>query len=142
MTLLEAMRTRLLAQAALTALVGERVSTLRLPENPKLPAVRLQEIDRITLMHFRGNVNLYVARVQIDAVEAEAHGDAYGTAHAVADAVRGGFVAGVATGLMGLKGTLSGLDVRGILAADQRERYESEVRLVKVETDYFVWFRQ
>lgn len=143
MTLIQALRERLLSQPPLTALVGTRVYAMRLPQDTPLPAVRIQEVDRLGSQQLRGTVNLHVARVQVDAVEGETNGPApYASAHAVADAVRGAIVGGEFTGLEGFVGVLSGIRVRGIGVVDQRERFETEVRQVSVQVDFLVWFNE
>ena len=138
--LVSALRDRLLSIAAVTDLVGTRIYTLEFPQSLTAPALRLVEIDRLSPMQLRGDVAIRRSRVQIDAVESDAHGDAYATAHALAAAVRGDLETGAPSGLVGLRGTLSGLTVTGILAADQRESYDAEARVVRIEQDFFVWF--
>lgn len=129
---------------AVTTLVGHRIYTLKIDQAADMPAVRMQVIGRVSPMHLRGNVNVYRSRVQIDAVEYEDHDDPLVTAHDLADAIRGtcGDDGSGPTGLVGFKGTIGDVEVLAILSDDTRERYESEVRLVKVEQDFIVWFKR
>ena len=80
-----ALRTLLVNDAALTALVGTRVYQLILPQNAALPAVRLQILDEPVRAHLRGIDTLREALVQVDAYGAEAQG--YSAIAVVADAV-------------------------------------------------------
>lgn len=139
--LVAALRTRLLAVPAVTDLVADRIYALEFPQSLTAPALRLHEIDRLSPMQLRGDVAIRRARVQIDAVEADGRGDPYATVHQLSEAVRGDLRSGAPSGLVGYRGDLSGLQIEGILAADERELYDAETRLVRVEQDLFVWFR-
>jgi len=143
MTLVEALRTRLLGLPPVTAEVAGRVYAIKLPQSPTLPALVVQQISRLEFSHLRGVTAICRARVQVDAITREGEGDAYDRAHALAAAVHGTFAAGAPTGLAGFKGLVAGVQVTGILPADQRETYEAaELKVVKVSTDYIVWFAQ
>jgi hypothetical protein len=138
--LIEALRDRLLSLPAVTDLVGTRIYALTFPQSLTAPALRLQEIDRVSMMHLRGVVEIRRSRVQIDAVEADHHGDPYARAHALAAAVRGSLASGAASGLAGFRGEIAGIPITGILADDQRERYDAETQFVRIEQDFIVWF--
>lgn len=138
--LVAALRERLLMLPDVFEKVGTRIYTLMFPQSLTAPALRLQEIDRVSAMHLRGVVEIVRARVQVDCVEAQHHGDPYTRAHALALAVRGSVESGAASGLAGFRGDLSGIAVSGILADDQRERYDAEARMVRIEQDFIVWF--
>ncbi len=142
MTLLEALRDRLLTLPPVTAICGSRIYALKFPQSLTAPALRLQEIDRVSMTHLRGDLAVRRARVQIDAVEAEGNpGDAYDVAHALADAVRGDLRSGTPSGLVGFRGVISGLPIAAILGDDAREGYDAETHLVRVEQDFLVWFQ-
>jgi Concanavalin A-like lectin/glucanases superfamily/Protein of unknown function (DUF3168) len=138
--LVSALRDRLLMLPAVAEKVGTRIYTLTFPQSLTAPALRLQEIDRVSEMHLRGVVEIVRARVQVDAVEANHHSDPYARAHALAQAVRGSVESGAASGLAGFRGELSGIPISGILADDQRERYDAETQMVRIEQDFIVWF--
>ena len=141
MTLLEALRDRLLTLTPVTDLTGSRIYTLKFPQSVTAPALRLQEIDRVSTMQLRGDVTLRRSRVQIDAIESETHGpDPYDTAHALAEAVKGSLASGTPSGLVGVKGDLSGVPVAAILTDSERELFDSETRMIRVELDLLVWF--
>ena len=140
MTLAQALRDRLLACPPVVARVGLRIYTLKFPQSLTPPALRLTEIDRVSAMQLRGDIRIRRARVQVDAVEAEGHGDPYDLAHALADDVRGDLTSGTPSGLVGFRGTQSGVEIAEILADGRRERYDGESHLVRVEQDFVVWF--
>jgi len=139
-TLAEALRDYLLTLPPVTSRVGARIYTLKFPQSVTAPALRLHEVDRISTMQLRGDQRIRRSRVQVDAVEAEAHGDPYDLAHALADAVRGDLASGSASGLVGFAGTVSGVVITAILGDDRREAYDAEARMVRVEQDFRVWF--
>ncbi len=138
--LIQALRDRLLTLPAVTAWTDQRIYALEFPQSLTAPAIRLQEIDRVSSMQLRGDVAIRRARVQIDAVESDAHGDPYVAAHALAAAVRGDLTTGASSGLVGFRGDLSGVPIAGILAGDQREDYDAATHLVRVSQDLIVWF--
>ena len=141
MTLVEALQDRLIATPAVTAYTNSRIYALKFPQSLTAPALRLFEVDRVSDMQLRGDVAMRRARVQIDSVEAETHGpDPYDTAHALADAVRGDLSTGTPTGLVGFRGDLGGIQIAGILGVEEREVYDAETHLIRVEQDYLVWF--
>ena len=143
MTLCEALRDRLVTLPAVTAITGTRIYTLKFPQSVTAPALRLQEIDRVSTMQLRGDDWLRRSRVQIDAIESETHGpDPYDTVHTLAAAVRGELTTGAPSGLVGFTGDLSGLAVSAILADDLRESYDAETRMLRVEVDVLVWFHE
>jgi len=143
-TVLQAIRTRLLAQPPLTTLVAARVYTLTLPQNFDGPnAIRLVRVSELGLSHLRGTTGLTPLRLQVDTFVREGAGDAYDQACAIDAAARGTFVAGVATGLAGFRGTVNGIGFTGILPMDTREQYHGdEHRMVRVLSEYRVWFTQ
>jgi hypothetical protein len=137
-TLTAAIRTRLLAQSALTALVGTRVYALVIPQQPTLPAIRLQQIGRDEPMHLRGPVTVFRARLQVDAIAYSKE-----TADAVDAAIDGDGLGPDATGLKGWTGEIGSppFAVKAILPADVREMYHpEELKQYRISRDYFVWF--
>lgn len=88
MTSAEIVRLRLLAVSAVTALVGTRVYTLALPQSPTLPAIRVQQISGVEGGHFRGGLNHFDDRVQVDIIETFTSGS-YDSAEAIDQAIMG-----------------------------------------------------
>lgn len=136
MTAVGVVRTRLLAISAVTAIVGQRVYALILPENATFPAIRVQRISQLEPMHFRGPVSMFSARVQVDAIAATK-----AAADALDAAVLGNGLGSVATGLKGWTGDLSATHVHAIRAIDVREMYDpEELRQFRISRDFSVEF--
>lgn len=132
---------RLGAMGALTALVASRIYQLKLPQQPTLPAVRVQMVGEIDELHLRGPDRVLRTRVQVDAYAHElAGGDPYATATEVADAVHGDGLGPNATGLNGWIGDVGGSPDLRVLVVKRVGRlamYEAdELRLVRVRQDY------
>jgi hypothetical protein len=67
MTITDAVCRWLLEAPAVAAMVGARVYQLKLPQQPTLPAIRVQLIAEPARYHLRGVVNAWEALVQVDA---------------------------------------------------------------------------
>jgi len=67
MTITEALRTHLLGDAAIAALVGARIYPLRLPQKVTMPAIVLSLISDPRPGHLRGVAGMARARYQVDA---------------------------------------------------------------------------
>lgn len=80
----EALRTRLLADGTLSALVSTRIDWVERPQGKALPAVTLQSISDGREQHLKGFEGLQPARVQYDV-----WGDTYASVRAVVDALIG-----------------------------------------------------
>lgn len=133
MTPEQAVRAYLLTVGAVTALTGQRIYQLKLPEKPTLPALRIQLIDEPKNYHLRGHDGATRARVQIDAYGSEAvSGDPYAavtTLAAVVDDAIGGKVF-----------TSEGLRLSGVFLASRRVGYEADtLRLVRCTHDFIAW---
>lgn len=136
MTVVEAVRDRLLAISALTAIVGQRVYSHLFPENAVAKSVRVQRIGTIEDAHLRGASGVARARVQVDSI-ANSLADAY----AIDEAVHGH---GDGSALGYWKGDIGSpaFSVLAVLPADVRDVYEPPpVEKYRVMRDYFVWFR-
>ena len=141
MTLLQAIRTRLLSLPAVTALVGNRISVMMAQQSPASRSVLLQEISRIDFAHLRGATDLMPSRIQVDVFVTKGDGDAYTDAHLISGTIRGDFTGGVATGLVGFQGLVGDVYIQAIQGAGQREIFDpEEMQVVRVLSEYFVWF--
>lgn len=123
MTVVETVRAKLTADAALTALVGSRIYPQFLPQDPTLPAIVLSVISDVPVQpSFTGShaTTLREARLQVDAYATK-----YLDAHQVADAVDAA-IADVATPDLSIQ-----RDIR-------EDLYENETQLHRVSTDYMV----
>lgn len=146
MTVEEAVRTRLLAVSAVTALASTRVYLDKLPQAPTYPAVRVQLIDDPTSYHLRGPDALSRARVQVDAFASETSGvDPYAQTAALASAIHGNGFGTSASGLSGWKGSIGSpaFEITAAFRVDRRRGYvPDELRVVSMSQDYFVWYRE
>lgn len=147
MTVVEALRARLLSLSPVTTLVSTRVRTLAFKQSETWPAVRLIQIGKNEFMHLRGSSRVYRARIQVDAVaDVRGTADPYALAHAVSDAVHGDGQYTSATGLNGWRGDIGSpaFTITGILPdpAGPREFYDEngDERRVRVQRDYLTWF--
>lgn len=140
MTPEEAVATRLLAISAVTALVGTRIYTEKLPQAVTTPAVLIQLVHEPTDYHLRGGLRDR-ARVQVDAYVAESDGaDAHATVLDLADAIHGD---DAGSGLSAWAGHIGDFQVTGILRIERTRGYEpDELRLLRQRQDYWVFFRE
>lgn len=137
MTVEQAVVDRLRTTAGVSALVGTRVYQLLLPQQPTLPAIRVQLIDEPRWYHLRGESAVTRARVQVDVFEAATIAAPYVSAAAVADAVDAALSGQVFT-----DGSPTTLEVVGVFRQDRQVLYEAdELRLVRVLQDYWVLSR-
>lgn len=146
MTPEEAVRDRILALSAVTALVGTRVYRLMFPQSPTWPAIRVTLVDshrRHTLTQANG---LQRARVQVDCTtEAAAGVDALADVTTLASAVVGDGALVSPTGVnnyRALQIDSPAYDVKGMWLLDRAERYDADdLRLVTSRLDFDVWIK-
>jgi len=143
-TVEEAVRARIMAIAAVTALVGTRVYMQRLPESPKYPLVCVRFIDDQSPYHLRGPIGTKTARVQADAIARESSGvDPYADAMSLLDAIDGDGLGRQATGVAGFVGGIGSppFEIVGVFPQSRRTSYDpQELRIVTASRDYIVWF--
>jgi hypothetical protein len=125
----ESLRARLLANVALAALVGTRVSWIERPQGAALPAVTLQIISPGRAYTHGGANNLADTRVQIDC-----WGASYASAKAVARAV---IPATESAGTQGAtKFSQSFLDASRDMPV---EDLEGGMKVYRVSHDFIIW---
>lgn len=133
---------RLKATTAVAALVASRVYQLKLPQQPVYPAIRVQLVSEPAYLHLRGPESLYRSLIQVDAFAKEidtTNPDPYGTVTRLADAIDDS-LHGAA-----FQSTDSppSLQVLAIRRENRMPLYEaSELRLVRISQDYYVWWRK
>lgn len=128
----EALTAHLLSDAALTALVSDRVHWLLLPAQVgAFPYVRLQGVDAPRSYHSKGASALHIDRVQVDA-----WAETYASAKAVERALE--------ARLSGFVGVVSGVEFQGVFMLDSRDLTDTtagaERRLFRLQADFeFAW---
>jgi hypothetical protein len=142
----EITRTRLLAIAAVTALVSTRVYCALLPQGSRSSAIRVSMVAGIPeTLHLRGRSSVLIDRVQLDCYAASDAADPLGDARALALAAMGDMAGGVATGLLGWCGSLGSPAVHVDLiepASRPDEVYmPDELRQWVVTQDLYVHYR-
>lgn len=137
MTIIEGLRTFLLQNNAIAALVSARVYPLRLPQKAVMPSIVLTRIDDIGDAHLRGPNALTRARVQVDCWaqtfdDAVALGD---LCQRRLDGYQGSFTDASTS-------PPSVLQVQSILADSASDHFEEEILggLCRQGTDYFVTY--
>jgi hypothetical protein len=132
-----AVRTQLLADATVSALVGTRGYTQRFPQSPTLPAFRVQLIDEQEPAHLRGGSDTRPARVQVDAIAAEGSGtDAYAQATSLADAISAALMSKAPF-------VVDSLEVKVVERQSRAPMYDpDELRLVIAGQDFLMWSRE
>lgn len=124
-------RTIILGDPAVAALVGTRVYPKILPQSPTLPAITYQRISRVSVAdHLTGAGSLGRPRVQVDA-------------WASTDAAAETLGAAVKARLNGFKGTVAGEgDVKRIALETEGGQFDAELLLHRHTADYFVWHEE
>jgi hypothetical protein len=126
-------RTLLVEDPAVAAIVNGRIYQLILPQGVTLPALRIQLIDEPVNVHLRGADGTRRARVQIDCYVAESAG--YMPLGVLADAVDA-----VMIGRPPRFVASTGLIYWGARRDTRRAVYESlELRTIRMLLDYLAW---
>lgn len=141
MTVEVAVRAHLLADAAVIAIVGTRGYTLKFPQQPTLPAFRVQLIDEQESAHLRGGSVTKPARVQVDAVAAEASGvDAYAQASGLAAAISSAMMSRAPFVVSDGGSPSTALQLKVVDRQTRPPMYDpDELRLVMVGQDFMIW---
>ena len=124
-------RTLLLSDAAVAALVAGRVYPKILPQSPTVPAVTYQRISRVGVADtLDAPGSLARPRVQVDS-----WGSTGDQAEALGETVR--------EAINGFRGNVSGgASVQRIALETVREEYDDEVKLHRHSADYYVWHEE
>lgn len=126
---------------ALNTSAGSRVWMLKLPQQPTLPAVRVQLVDDPEDYHLRGGSAHGRARVQVDAYAAEDSGaDPYAVANALAEEINGDDAGSGLSGAYWDTGSPT-FRITGAFRLDRSVDYDpDERRLVRVRQDFAVHY--
>jgi hypothetical protein len=137
-TCAEAVCGYLLTLSPVTALVNQRIWTLRFPQSPTKPAVLVQHVSDVTEMHLRGASGLQRARIQIDVIAATIV-----AARAVDAAIVGDFTGGSPTGLKGFTGDIGSpaFSIKFARPIAYRELYDGdELKQARVMRDWEIHY--
>lgn len=120
------LRTFLLADAAVAALVSTRVYPVEIPQKLTLPLIRYVQVSGLNQHTTPGTSSLSRARWQVDCLAAD-----YASARALADAVMSRMDA--------YKGVVGSGTAQGVFAANQADDYVPEMKAFLLSLDFFVW---
>ena len=122
--MLDDLRTFIIGDTAVQALISSRMYPTMLPQAVTLPALTYQVVSATRAPTMRHNDNLPTKRIQIDAWSRSVD-----EARAVAEAIRALFH-------YYERGDITG--VQGVFLQDEREDYEPDTLLYRVSRDYMV----
>ena len=132
MTITDAVCRRLRDDAGVSAFVAGRVYQLKLPQQPTLPAVRVQLVSESAAYHLRGVSNLYQVVMQVDAFANEydmLRPDPYDTVEQLSDAID--------ACLSGARFQLPPIAVVGSTRVNRQPLYDAdELRLARILQEY------
>lgn len=128
------LRTLLLGDSNITAIIGTRLYPIQLPQKPTLPALTYFRVSGEEQASNSGSQDYGWARFQIDA-----WAETFNEAETLANLVK--------ERLHGFSGTVSNSDspplswvFQGIFAMTMRDFYEPEPKQYRVSRDYMMWF--
>lgn len=128
----EQLTNHLLAQAGLTALVGDRITWSRRAQGAALPAVVLNIISRTPGYSMEAVSGAVEQRVQVDCWGAT-YGDARGVARQITES------------LSGVRVTVAGVNFLGSFKDGDRDSFEQgagDEPLYRVNLDFIIWTRE
>lgn len=132
-----ALRTFLLADAAIAAIVGQRVHPIRMPQGQKGTSIVYLRISGVGDHVMSGPTRIARPRFQIDCW-AEAPGAADSLANLVKERLDG--YQGAWT--YGSDSPPTSIDILGVFFENEREGYDSDNEMYSVSRDYYVWYRE
>lgn len=125
-----ALKNLLLGDAEITAMIGDRVYPVNLPQNGLLPAVTYRVISDMTEYNMEGPAGLARPRFQVTA-----WGETYDDVVALAKLVE--------TRLSGFSGAAGGVIIPGIFKEDGRDRFEEGFESIAnkygKDIDFYIW---
>jgi len=133
-----ALRTLLLADVAVAALVGTRVYSGVMPQNPTFPLITLKKIDKLSDVILDGTVGPNELRVMVDCWAKDGTGTAGAdNVRALATAVNGSDDQSTHGALHGYVGTSAGVGIKLLqLLVERSTEYEPDTKLYRVSADY------
>ena len=124
----QGLMTYILAQSAITALVGQRVYFVQAPQDVTKPYIVVTKISGVREHSHDGSNHLARPRFQLSAFSTT-----YANAKSIASALQ--------TALQGYKGTMGGtggVAVGAVFYEDETDLYEENTGLYQVALDFFI----
>jgi len=125
----EALVTLLLADVGFTAVCGERLFPVVIPQDVALPSVAYQRISGAREYALDGRSGLARPRIQFTCV-----GNRYSDARNAANALR--------EVLSGYRGTVDGVWIQAAFLENEDDAFTDDSGLYSVQQDYFIWYRE
>lgn len=128
-----AIRARLVADGAVSALVGTRIYPIRAPDNPTLPMLTYQRISNIREHVMTGEQAKFTTTLfQIDVWAKESGG--ISQARSIAAAIR--------SSLDDFRGIITGIDVQGILSDNEWDTWDEDTETFRITLQFRIMHRE
>ncbi len=140
MTPEQAIRARLLATPAVTAIVASRIYEIAAPESPTVPLIVIRLVSEPVEYHLRGPVGTITTGVQIDGYVSERAISASDDPGANLNAL-GAAIDASLSGQVFTAGSPASIQVTGVFRRNRMKppRAADELRYLRVIQDYIVW---
>lgn len=119
----------LLNTSAITAIVGTKIFPIVSKETVQLPCITFEKISGSRVHRMEGASRLALPVYQIDA-----YASTYAQVDTLADKIR--------TALNGYKGTVSSVNINGIILQDEEHIYEEEAEVFRVSFQFRIWHNE
>ncbi len=126
-TIEDALYAKLTSDAAINAITGSRVYPVKMEDNPTFPAITFQRISSTREQTMSGRVSYCSALYQIDS-------------WSVSYDVTRDLASKIFALLEGFRGTISSVDIQGILSQNEIDLYEDDVKVYRRSQTFTVIF--
>jgi len=132
----EALKSYLLSQSGLTALIGQRYYPLSIPQGCSMPAVAYEKISGPRIHAFSADIGSYPR------MEFTCYGETYPSVSAVFEQLRSALQDYLNT----IMGGVGGLEVKAVLLQDERDDFETDSKgnIIKYSkiADFEIWYEE
>jgi hypothetical protein len=132
-----ALRTFLLADASIAAIVGDRVRPVRLNQGETGTGITYLRVSGIGDHVMTGPSRIARPRFQIDC-----WAEAPGAANSLADLVKERLDGYQGLWTYGADSPPTSIDVLGVFFENERDGFDSDNDMYSVSRDYFIWYRE
>lgn len=132
-----ALRSFLLADASIAAVVGTRVTPVRMPQGNKETSIVYLRVSGVGDRTMSGPTRIARPRFQIDCWAA-----APGIANNLADLVKERLDGYQGAWTYGTDSPPASVDVLGVFFENERDGYDADNEMYSVSRDYFIWHRE